>query len=92
MRIFSYIGLFVVFAAGLAFAVLNADTVTLNLYLKQFHIALSLVLVFALIVGIAVGALLMSKPVFRLKAEISKLKAELKKNELRLNQSSVLDN
>ena len=90
MRIFSYIGLFIVFAVGLAFALLNANSVTLDLYIKQFHLALSLLLILALILGLIIGALIMLKPIMRLKAEISKLKAALNKHDLRLKQNSVL--
>ena len=88
MRILSYIALFVIFAIGLSFAILNADSVTLDLYVKQFHIALSLLLIAVLIIGVILGVLIMTKPIVSLKAEVSRLKSKLKKCDLRLNQPS----
>ena len=78
MRIFSYFGLFVILAIGLTFAILNSSQVTLNYYVGELHLALSLLLVIVLGIGILCGILISLKSIVRLKSENSRLKTKNK--------------
>ncbi len=55
MRIISYFFLIVIILFGMTFATLNSESVTINYYLGQSSMPLSLLLVFAFASGCMVG-------------------------------------
>lgn len=81
MRFFSYIIIILLFFAGLIFAFLNHGQVTFNYFLGSKQISLSLLLVFALGIGILLGFLTAIFYWIKLKSENYHLKLRLKKAE-----------
>lgn len=73
-RILSFILLLVIVLFGLSFAMLNADTVTLQFYLGQLDMPLSLALVLALILGAVLGVLAAAGVVLRQRRELHRLR------------------
>lgn len=55
MRIISYFFLIVIILFGMTFATLNSESVTINYYLGQSSMPLSLLLVFAFAFGCMIG-------------------------------------
>jgi lipopolysaccharide assembly protein A len=78
MRIFSYVILLLLMLLGITFAALNSTPVVFNYYLGTKHIALSLLLVFALGVGIIIGIIFTLFSVLKLKHENRRLRAKIK--------------
>jgi putative membrane protein len=84
MRVVSYFFLLVIIIFGMTFATLNSESVTINYYLGQTTLALSLllVIVFALgcLVGMVVGIWLLIKAKilnYRLKQRLSLAEKEI---------------
>lgn len=78
MRIFSYIVLLIIILLGITFAALNANSVTLNYYVGTRNISLSLLLVFAMGIGIILGFLTAMLSLIRLKSENIRLNHQIK--------------
>ncbi|ABM61347.1 LapA family protein [Halorhodospira halophila] len=76
-RIFAIIGILLIILIGLAFSVLNADPVAVDIFFAEFQVALSVALVITLIVGAALGALTSIGAVWRRRREISRLRRQL---------------
>jgi putative membrane protein len=60
--------------SGLAFHIRNKQDIVLNYFAGTVTVELSLVVVGSLVLGVALGALVMSSTVLRQKAEIRRLK------------------
>ena len=82
MRIFSYIVLIILLFLGIAFACLNYKSVTINYFIGQSQVALSLLLVIAFAIGGVLGLIVSSVVLIRQKAENMRLKHQLKKVSL----------
>lgn len=59
---------------GLAFHIRNKQDIVLDYFAGTVKVELSLVVVGALVLGVALGALVMSSSVLRLKTEVRRLK------------------
>lgn len=59
---------------GLSFAILNAELVQLNLYIRTWQIPLSLAMIVTLILGVLLGFCIASIKIISLKRENSKLR------------------
>ena len=57
MRIFSYILILVILIIGITFAILNHAPVTINYYVGQRTLPLSLLLTFSFVIGCLLGLL-----------------------------------
>jgi putative membrane protein len=79
-KIISYIFLLLLLLLGLSFAALNADPIAINYYLGKSEIPLSLLLIYALGIGILLGLLSTLIPLLKLKKENHSLKKTLKKS------------
>jgi uncharacterized integral membrane protein len=60
--------------SGLAFHIRNKQDIVLDYFAGTVKVELSLVVVGALVLGVALGALVMSASVLRLKTEVRRLK------------------
>lgn len=69
MRIFAYLLMIIVVLLGVSFACLNAEAVSVNVYLANFSLPLSMLLVFVLGLGILIGFSMAMINVIKLKAE-----------------------
>lgn len=58
-RYLSYIGLIIIVIIGISFAILNASPITVDYYLGQATMPLSVVIFVSFVLGIMVGLLLM---------------------------------
>lgn len=74
MRLVQGIILFLIFLVALAFAVINADAVTVNYYIGTLQLPLSMVLVIAFALGAVVGLLVGGVRVLALKRELNRLR------------------
>lgn len=81
MRIIGVLFFILIAVTGIAFAVQNADPVTLNYYLGSVETPLSLALVGALGLGALLGVIASTGVIFGMKREISKLRRERKSTE-----------
>lgn len=81
MRIFSYLALLIILILGVSFAILNATPVTINYYIGQQHIPLSLLLVIAFALGCLIGIFVGTFMYCRLKSQNYKLKNRIKMAE-----------
>ena len=81
MRIIGVLFFILIAVTGIAFAVQNADPVTLNYYLGSVETPLSLALVGALGLGALLGVIASTGVIFGMKREISKLRRERKNTE-----------
>jgi lipopolysaccharide assembly protein A len=81
MRILSYVILLVVMLLGLIFAALNSVPVAFNYYFGTKQIALSILMVFALGLGILLGFTFTFLSIIKLKRENYRLKAKIKNIE-----------
>ncbi|MBL4852182.1 MAG: LapA family protein [Gammaproteobacteria bacterium] len=73
MRILSLALLLIVLLLGLSFAVLNADSISINYYLGEQEIPLSVALVLALVLGALLGILASLSVILRQRTRISML-------------------
>jgi len=73
LRILSLAILLIVLLLGLSFAVLNADSISINYYLGEQEIPLSVALVLALVLGALLGILASLSVILRQRTRISML-------------------
>ncbi len=78
MRIIVYVILFIILVLGISFAYLNANPVTFSYYFGEKSIPLSLLLVFALGMGLLLGFFVMGISWLKLKTANLRLKKKLK--------------
>lgn len=76
-RIFAVIGVLLIILFGLAFSVLNADPVAVDIFFAEVEVALSVALVTTLIVGAALGGLTSLGAVWRRRREVARLRRQL---------------
>ncbi|MBK1726161.1 LapA family protein [Halorhodospira neutriphila] len=76
-RLFAFIGGLLIILFGLAFSVLNANPVGVDLFIAQYEVALSVALVGALILGAALGVLASLGAVWRRRREVARLQRQL---------------
>ncbi len=81
MRIIGILFFILIAIAGIAFAVLNADPVTLHYYIGSTEAPLSLALVSVLGLGALLGVIACMGVILRMKREVSKLRRERKNTE-----------
>lgn len=84
MRIIYYLLLLIIVLLGTLFATLNAQTVVLNYYFGEAQLALSLLLIYTLVVGIGFAVFLAAWPVIACKRQQFHLKRRLKQMEKEL--------
>lgn len=77
MRIFTLIIVLIILLLGISFAVLNANSVTINYYTGIAHLPLSLLLVIVLVIGVFIGLLTTIIMFFKAKAIQSHLRKQL---------------
>jgi putative membrane protein len=75
---------------GVSFSLLNADKVTLNLYLASFTLPLSLLLVLVLVFGVCLGIGLIIFKYWRLKYQYRKLSNQLQLKEQEIQNLRVI--
>lgn len=80
-RIFALVFFLIILVSGLGFAVINADTVTLNYYLGVISAPLSLILVVAITFGAVLGVLATIGMMLSLKREVARLRRTVKVKE-----------
>jgi len=80
-RILNYLFLLVVLIFSLTFTAINVQSIQINYYLGSQEAPLALVLGGTLIAGAILGALVMMKPIMRLKLKSSKLRRSIRDNE-----------
>lgn len=90
MRLFSILFLLIIIIFGLTFAVLNANPVSFNYYLGTRQISLSLLLIYALGIGIILGFLVSLGPLWRLKKNNLHLKGRIKEAEKEIENLRTL--
>ncbi len=78
MRFIMLVFYLLLIVLGVSFAVLNAKSVYLNLYVVSFHLPVSLLVTIVLGLGILVGALLFLLKYWRLRIELRSVKHQLK--------------
>lgn len=88
-RIISYILLLIIVILGLTFAAINANPVHIDYYFNTAEVSLSLLLVYALGLGILLGFFAAFFSIIKLKNQNRKLKHQLKKSELALKESET---
>ena len=76
-KIISLIFTLALIILGVSFSILNADKVALNLYIKTWHLPLSLVLVLTLILGLCLGLMISSIKIIALKRHNNKLQKKV---------------
>lgn len=81
MRYVGYLFLLGALAAGLFFAALNADTVSINFYYGTLETQLSLALVFAILIGIVIGILASIGMLLRMRGKLSRMQKSIKMME-----------
>jgi lipopolysaccharide assembly protein A len=92
MKIISYIVIIILIILGLTFALLNAQSVTLNYYLGSLNISLSLLLVITIGLGILMGLILALFPILKLKTGNYHLKSHIKQLERAIENSQNSQN
>lgn len=80
-RVLSYLFLLVVLIMSLTFTAINVQSIQINYYIGSQEAPLALVLGATLIAGALLGALVMMKPIMRLKLKSSKLRRSIRNNE-----------
>jgi|JI10StandDraft_1071094.scaffolds.fasta_scaffold23832_3 putative membrane protein len=88
-KFITYLSLLIILLLGVSFATLNAEPVAVNYYLSTGHIPLSLLLVYALGIGILLGLLATIIPLLKLKTENRSLKKTIKKADTTLSNPSI---
>ena len=81
MRIIGILFFILIAVTSIAFAVMNADPVTLQYYVGSTEAPLSLVLVCALGLGAFLGVIASTGVILKMKREVSKLRRERKNTE-----------
>lgn len=75
---------------GVSFAVLNANTVTINLFAIHLSMPISLVIVSSIALGCAIGVLLMMAKLISTKRDLKQAYAHLKIIEKEINNLRVM--
>ena len=88
MRGVSIIVILMIIVVGAAFALLNAQSVTVNYFLGQKAMPLALLLVIVFAVGLLLGAGLMSLKFFRLSWSNRRLQRKVKKAEKKASRNA----
>lgn len=78
MRIITYLIMIIIILVGVSFAVLNAQTVQVNLYFATSKLPLSMLLAFTMVIGVCLGLLVSLILYIRLKSTNYRLKRRLK--------------
>lgn len=81
MKIIGILTSSIIIIAGIAFSVLNAQSVHVNYLIGKTEMPLAALLLLALILGMIVALLLFSWPMIKLKTQNRSLKSKLKKFE-----------
>ena len=89
-RLLGFLFLVVLVVLGLSFAVLNAQSVSLNYYFGYRDIPLSMVVVLSLAVGAVIGVLVSAGLILRMKAQTRQLRRKLRNAEKDSDQLRVL--
>ena len=89
-RLLGFLFLVVLVVLGLSFAVLNAQSVSLNYYFGYRDIPLSMIVVLSLAAGAVIGALVSAGLILRLKAQTRQLRRKLRNAEKDSDQLRVL--
>lgn len=77
MRIFSYLFILLLVLLGVTFATLNADLVIIHYYFGTSKVPLSLLLVFALLIGVMMGLMVSLIMYIKLKGRNLRLRQKL---------------
>lgn len=83
-RIFAVIGILLIVMFGLAFSVLNAEPIELDLFFAKTDVALSIAMVGALILGAALGVVASLGAIWRRGREVHRLRRQLGYTERQL--------
>ena len=89
-RLLGFLFLVVLVVLGLSFAVLNAQSVSLNYYFGYREIPLSMIVVLSLAAGAVIGVLVSAALILRMKAQNSQLRRKLRNAEKDSDQLRVL--
>jgi putative membrane protein len=89
-RLIGFLFVVVLVVAGLSFAVLNSQPVTLNYYFGYRDIPLSMIVVLSLAAGAIIGVLVSAGQIVRLKAQAGLLRRKLRHAEKAAEQLQVL--
>lgn len=81
MRIITYLLILIIIILGITFAVLNHTPVTINYYIGQNTLPLSLLLILSFIIGALLGLLVAFWISFKLKIKNYRLRHQLKTAE-----------
>lgn len=76
-RVLSLVFTLAIIVLGVSFSILNADKVSLNLYIKTWQLPLSLALVLSLVLGFLLGLIVASIKIISLKHKNSKLQKQV---------------
>ena len=80
-RVLSYLFLLAVLVVSLTFTAINVQSIQINYYVGSQEAPLALVLGATLIIGSILGALVMMRPIMRLKLDSSKLRRSIRSSE-----------
>jgi len=89
-RLLGFLFLVVLVVLGLSFAVLNAQSVSLNYYFGYREIPLSMIVVLSLAAGAVIGVLVSAGLILRMKAQTRQLRRKLRNAEKDSDQLRVL--
>jgi uncharacterized membrane protein YciS (DUF1049 family) len=84
IKLFSYLFLAIIVVIGLSFAALNSMSITLHYYFGQSEMSLSLLIVYAIGLGVLIGFLMSFLPILKLKHKNRQLTSRLKKADKKL--------
>lgn len=77
MRIISFILIILIILLGVSFALLNSTSVSVNYYIGQRTLPLSLLIVYVFVIGCLVGLLVASWVILKSKVKIRRLRKRL---------------
>jgi lipopolysaccharide assembly protein A len=89
-RLLGFLFLVVLVVLGLSFAVLNAQSVSLNYYFGFREIPLSMIVVLSLAAGAVIGVLVSAGLILRMKTQTRQLRRKLRNAEKDSDQLRVL--
>ena len=84
MKYLGYLILIILIIIGVTFAVLNPAQIKIDYYFAQAQLSLSLVLVFAFVIGLLLGALIITLKMFRIHIVNRSLRRKVLKLEQQL--------
>lgn len=85
MRVITYLLIAIIVVIGLAFASLNAQSVTVNFAIKSFAVPLSIVLVLTLGIGLLLGLFVAFLLYIKLKRQNMRFRSRIKMAEKEIN-------